>query len=196
MLVATTQAVSLSAASNVAAQVIEMYRAEGPKALDLLQLGRFVLLGVMTAPPNYQWQLLLEKWFPAHARTSPASDNSKDGRDIEKEGARQVEDARGKPKLNMRNTLAKWFVDCMTVGALVNTVAFLVLMGLMKGHGMGQIGENLRTETIPIVVAGYKIWPIASIVSFSFVPVEKRIVFLGFIGFLWGIYMSLVAANI
>jgi hypothetical protein len=45
-------------------------------------------------------------------------------------------------------------------------------------------------------VAGYKIWPIASIVSFSFVPAEKRIVFLGSIGFLWGIYMSLVAANI
>lgn len=102
----------------------------------------------MTAPPNYQWQLLLEKWFPAHARTSPASSNSKNERDIEKEGARQVEDACGKPKLNMRNTLTKWFVDCMTVGALVNTVAFLVLMGLMKGHGMGQIGENLRTVSV------------------------------------------------
>lgn len=177
----------------------------------------------MTAPPNYQWQLVLEKWFPAYARASPASDNPKDGRDLEKGGARQVEDAGGKPKLNIRNTLTKWFVDCMTVGALVNTVAFLVLVGIMKGHGMGQIGQNLRTvsalscestyerqqramtsrpadtvpqETIPIIVAGYKIWPIASIVSFSFVPVEKRIVFLSFIGFLWGIYMSLVAAKI
>lgn len=194
MLVATTQAVSLSAASNVAAQVIEMYRAEVPWALDLLQLGRFVLLSAVTAPPNYQWQLLLEKWFPAHARV--ASDNPRDERDIEKEGARQVDDPRGKPKLNMRNTLTKWFVDCMTVGALVNTVAFLVLMGLMKGQGTGQIRDNLKTETIPIIVAGYKIWPIASIVSFSFVPVEKRIVFLSFIGFLWGIYMSLLAAEI
>lgn len=46
------------------------------------------------------------------------------------------------------------------------------------------------------MVAGYKVWPIASIVSFSFVPVEKRLVFLSFIGFLWGIYMSLAAARI
>jgi hypothetical protein len=38
-------------------------------------------------------------------------------------------------------------------------------------------------------------WPIASIVSFTFIPVEKRIVFLSFIGMLWGIYMSLVAAR-
>lgn len=46
------------------------------------------------------------------------------------------------------------------------------------------------------MVTGYKVWPIASIVSFSFVPVEKRLVFLSFVGFLWGIYMSLTAARI
>lgn len=56
--------------------------------------------------------------------------------------------------------------------------------------------DTVPQETIAIIVASYKIWPIASIVSFSFVPVEKRIVFLSFIGFLWGIYMSLVAAKI
>jgi hypothetical protein len=51
-------------------------------------------------------------------------------------------------------------------------------------------------ETIPIIIAGYKIWPIASIISFSFIPVHRRIVFLSFIGLLWGIYMSLVAARV
>lgn len=102
----------------------------------------------MTAPPNYQWQLLLEKWFPAHARTSPASDKSKDGRDVEKGGVGQAEDASGKPKLNIRNTLIKWFIDCMTVGALWNTVAFLFLMGIMKGQAMGEIGQNLRTVSV------------------------------------------------
>jgi hypothetical protein len=80
-----------------------------------------------------------------------------------------------KPKLNVRNALAKWFVDCTMVGALVDTVAFLVLMGLMKGHGIGQAGESLWTvgalsshatladslkqEAIPIIAAGYKHLP-------------------------------------
>lgn len=53
-----------------------------------------------------------------------------------------------------------------------------------------------RQETIPIIVAGYKIWPIASIISFSFIPVERRIVFLSAVGLCWGIYMSLVAARV
>lgn len=103
-----------------------------------------MLLSVLTCPPNYQWQVLLEKWFPAYARTSPAAENPKDGRDVEKGVAGQAENAGSKPKLNFRNTLIKWFLDCMTVGALVNTVAFLVLMGLMKGQDMGMIGESLK----------------------------------------------------
>lgn len=47
-----------------------------------------------------------------------------------------------------------------------------------------------------MIIVGYRIWPFASIVSFAFIPVERRIVFLSFIGMIWGIYMSLVAERI
>lgn len=119
-------------------------------------------------------------------------------------------------KFSIRNTLAKWFIDCITAGAIMNTVAFLVVMGISKGQPAIQIASNIKTvrvqpldcsmptttdtistqETIPIIIAGYKIWPVASIVSFSFIPVHRRMVFLSFIGLLWGIYMSLVAARV
>lgn len=134
-----------------------------------------------------------------------------------------------KRKLNIKNTLVKWFIDCITMGALFNTLAFLILMGLLKSQTSAQILKNIRTvsfsaafsilrlsmcstckmrdrnaqsvsmadipqETIPIIVDSYKIWPIASIINFAFIPVEKRIVFLSSVGVLWGIYMSLVAA--
>lgn len=55
--------------------------------------------------------------------------------------------------------------------------------------------DKYRKDTIPIIVDGYKIWPIASVISFSLIPVEKRIVFLSAVGLFWGIYMSLVAAR-
>jgi hypothetical protein len=115
------------------------------------------------------------------------------------------------------------------VGAMLNTVAFLLLMGIMKGQAGAAIAHNIRTvspvsvtvclslsascsqteaplfltrawwgpqQTIPIIVAGYKVWPIASIISFSLIPIERRIVFLSFIGLLWGIYMSIIAARV
>ena len=52
-----------------------------------------------------------------------------------------------------------------------------------------------RQETIPIIVASYKIWPIASVINFSLIPVERRIVFLSAVGLCWGVYMSLVAVR-
>lgn len=199
----------------------------------MIQFLRFVALSLMTAPPNYHWQQFLERTFPAYP---PVSEPSLPGRgrrlsDVEMKAADAVQAAEKKhdddvspadePKFNLQNTLTKWFVDCITLGAIFNTIAFLVIMGFLKGQGRDQIWFNIQTvcilvlllffsfvfslsdmmlnerqETIPIIVAGYKIWPIASIISFSFVPVHRRIVWLNFVGLLWGIYMSLVAQRV
>lgn len=195
------------------------YCQQAPFVFNIPEFTRFIVLTLLTAPPNYKWQQLLEQSFPAYApSTDPALPLSH--REAEK---RRNEDASlqgtSRSKLNIKNTLTKWFIDCMTAGALMNTVVFIVLMGLMKGQPVGQIYQNVRTvsgssgssssdcedvgeitnllqQTVPIIFAGYKVWPIVSIVCFSFVPVEKRIVFFSAVGLLWGIYMSLVAARI
>lgn len=109
-------------------------------ALDSIQLGRFVLLSFITAPPNYQWQQLLERTFPAYAPTVP------ERLDIEKGSVvGETSPPAAKPRLNIRNTLTKWFVDCITLGAILNTVAFLVIMGMMKRQTVVQIAGNIRT---------------------------------------------------
>lgn len=54
-------------------------------------------------------------------------------------------EAGGKPKLNIRNTLTKWFVDCMLVGAILNTLAFFVIMGFLKGQSFVMIAQTIRT---------------------------------------------------
>lgn len=204
---ATLQAAGLSTISNILAQFIEARQQSRPVSLDIVQLLRFVSLTLMTAPPNYHWQGYLERTFPAY----PAARGPQLGRlsDLEmqptedapelKEGyeERMAQISKDRePQFSMRNTITKWFVDCITAGAIMNTIAFLIIMGLMKGQGGSQIWSNIKTETIPIIVAGYKIWPVASIISFTFIPVHRRIVFLSFIGLLWGIYMSLVASRV
>ncbi|KAI1088210.1 hypothetical protein F5B19DRAFT_472401 [Rostrohypoxylon terebratum] len=193
MMKATLAAAGLSSASNILAQFLEAYRDSKPFVFDLAKFLQFVTVTFITAPPNYMWQQLLERNFPAYERKEPVGD-------VEKQNARDDgevrEDLEQKPKLNWRNTFTKWFIDCITLGAIMNTAAFFILMGILKRQPLSQIGYNVRTETIPVIVAGYKIWPFASIISFSCVPVERRIVFLNFVGLLWGIYMSLVASRV
>ncbi|UNI17032.1 hypothetical protein JDV02_003411 [Purpureocillium takamizusanense] len=203
---ATLQATALSAASNLCAQFIDAYQHQRAFRLDLSQLFRFLVLTLLTAPPNFIWQQFLERKLPAYPSDARAQ-NKKPPRDVELKALEEAtagnNPSSGRdggpsaaPRFSLRNTLAKWFIDCITVGAVMNTVAFLALMGLLKGQHRSQIWHNIKTETVPIIVAGYKIWPIASIVSFSFVPVRRRIVFLSVVGLIWGIYMSLVAARV
>ncbi|KAI1634777.1 hypothetical protein F4809DRAFT_665019 [Biscogniauxia mediterranea] len=231
MIKATVAAAALSSASNILAQFLQAYREGEPFVFDFASFLRFVTVTFLTAPPNYMWQGLLERAFPAYGRTAnplavvTGSHGPSGGRDLEKQladvggggegvllaggggggggdansssgGGEDGDPRRGRRRLNVRNTLSKWFIDCITLGAVMNTVAFFILMGFLKRQPLAQIGHNIRTQTVPVIVAGYKIWPFASIVSFSCVPVERRIVFLNFVGLLWGIYMSLVASRV
>lgn len=112
----------------------------------------------MTSPPNYQWQQFLERTFPAYP-LPPPSTSAPGGTDIELKMAAQgsspsrLEDGTAMPgvpgvpapKFSYQNTFAKWFVDCITLGAVMNTVAFLVLMGTMKGQSWSQIKSNIGT---------------------------------------------------
>lgn len=58
------------------------------------------------------------------------------------------------------------------------------------------LGHDLRTEMWPIIYNGYKIWPFGNIISTTFVPVERRIVFLSTFGFFWNLYLSFVALRL
>ncbi|KAK5956357.1 hypothetical protein OHC33_002934 [Knufia fluminis] len=198
ILTATLQSATLSSASNVVAQITNSYQQKIPFTFDVYEFLRFVVLAFLTAPPNYKWQQLLERRLPAYAPDKVTMLPMTTFDRADQKGGDENESAEpiAKPKLNIKHTLMKWFIDCMTMGALMNTVAFLVLMGVMKGQSTERITNNIRTETIPIIVNSYKIWPVASIVNFAFIPVEKRIVFLSCVGLVWGIYMSLVAASI
>jgi hypothetical protein len=207
MMAATFQAAGLSTLSNFLAQFIQAYQEQRGFTLDLIQLLRFVALSFMTAPPNFVWQQFLERKFPAYPSTRQPDHREHHRRgDVELKAMEEasapvpaplpIRPGGAQPAFSYRNTMTKWFIDCITMGALLNTIAFFILMGIMKGQGPSHIWANIVHETIPLIVAGYKIWPIASIVSFSFIPVHRRIVFLSFIGLLWGIYMSLVAARV
>ncbi|EXJ71317.1 uncharacterized protein A1O5_05123 [Cladophialophora psammophila CBS 110553] len=98
-------------------------------------------------------------------------------------------------KKNWKNIWTKWFIDCITLGAILNTVAFLVIMGFLNGQP-GKIPHNLRTKTLTIIVNGYKIWPFANIIAHSVISFERRIPFFAMVALCWNIYLSLVAERL
>jgi hypothetical protein len=102
------------------------------------------------------WQQLLEKSLPAYPPIHQLHNHS--SKDIELkaieeaaagpsigEGTQSLSEGLAQSKFSIRNTLAKWFIDCITAGAIMNTVAFLVVMGLLKGQPAAQITYNIET---------------------------------------------------
>ncbi|THW35675.1 hypothetical protein D6D25_05173, partial [Aureobasidium pullulans] len=181
------QALDLLPASNVIAQLLEQRsKQQAPTTISAADFLRFVIFTLLTAPPNYLWQHALERVFPGRkpidsTKTVLPRYEIREHDELLGEDVLQLEEEI-ETKLDWKNTMIKWFVDCMTLGALLNTAAFLILMGIMKGRSPGEIETALRTDTFPIIYASYKIWPLASIVNFALIPVEKRIVFLSAVG--------------
>lgn len=71
------------------------------------------------------------------------------------ERAEPQNESSAQSKFSIRNTLAKWFIDCITAGAIMNTVAFLAVMGILKGQPAIQIASNIKTVSVPLGFSCY-----------------------------------------
>ncbi|KAF1991577.1 hypothetical protein K402DRAFT_388976 [Aulographum hederae CBS 113979] len=206
---ATLQAVVLSATSNILAQVISAYRTNTTPQFDLKPILQFVVYTILNTPPNFLWQQWLEEAYPsskpspdAHSQSSaPQTAVEKDSgqglttEDVKIKAMQAKEKAKEKSQgINWHSAAMKFMLD-QTVGALANTVMFIAGIGMLKGHNGSQIFGAIQNDFVPIWLAGCKLWPAVSVLSFTVIPADQRILFGNIVGVAWGIYLSLMAAG-
>ena len=184
ILLATLQATVIAAISNVIAQLLEqrskpvrlhthqeddytnIILEQAPSNFSAPDFVRFVIFTLLTAPPNYLWQHALERLFPARKPsnnskpTLPRYQIHEHAGLLRQDGSHQDEVL--ETRLNWKNTLVKWFLDCMTLGALLNVAAFIILMGIMKGRSSDQIANALRTvcTSTSLACCASTAWPL------------------------------------
>ncbi|KAM0439794.1 hypothetical protein ACHAPT_000891 [Fusarium lateritium] len=206
MVTAALQNATLGAFANVVAQLITAYRTESEVVIDWVPVFQFLLFNLISTPPNFMWQDFLETTFPAYYELkSPLKE-------------KKVE-----PRLSIRNTAIKFFLD-QTVGAALNTllfstythsfrsalhpvpvitslpktVLFLTQPGALDFSRVdwSAVWASAQDEFVPFVVAGWKLWPAVSLVNFAAVKtVEGRNLVGALAGVAWGIYVSLASAQ-
>lgn len=167
-------------------------------------------------------QEFLESSFPATVATptpeavvSASASNDKE-LDREAREGRLVEQ-----RLNTGNTLVKFVLD-QSIGAAVNTILFSVFMhsvqaamahritGPEGSAGFLASGKAIdysqvdwkavvarsRLEFMPIMRAGWKLWPFVSLFNFVLIrSVVVRNLVGSLAGVVWGVYMSLFASR-
>ncbi|KAG5754938.1 hypothetical protein H9Q70_002439 [Fusarium xylarioides] len=109
-------------------------------------------------------------------------------------------------KLNMPNAFIKTILD-QTIGAAVNTFLLCVFINFLKSAVVPSVpsGYKLDYATIdwlniidkayedffPLLVAGWKLWPAVSFISFTVLrTVKGRNLFVALASVVWGIYLS------
>lgn len=129
------------------------------------------------------WQSALENQFPTSVPV------------VTKAGEKKTT-AKVETQTSKTNILVKFLLD-QTIGALVNTLMFLAYMAYVNATQQGKadawdaVVKECSDKTWPMMKDGYKFWPAISLISFVWVPVDKRVVFGCSVGVIWGIYLSL-----
>ena len=162
-----------------------------PFALNISPIIKFAIFSIVSNPPNIVWQGILEDAFPTNVPASPAAPSEK-----------TLKDKPIATQMSKRNIFIKFVLD-QTIGAVVNTLMFLVFMAYVNEPGaaagkvepLQAVVKEINDKFWPMIMDGYKFWPLVSLVSFMWVPVDKRVVFGCSVGVLWGIYLSLMVES-
>ncbi|QDS70415.1 hypothetical protein FKW77_009508 [Venturia effusa] len=177
------QSAVLSIVSNILAQIIDAYQKNIPFSLNITPVLQFVTYSILNTPLNCYWQDYLEASFPSNVTTDVEVQNKTD----EKAKALQR-----KKVFSVKNTLIKFALD-QTLGAAVNIPLFIGIIGMIKGQGVDTIVHNVKADTLDIYRSGMKLWPAVSLISFTAIPANRRVIFGSLAGVAWNIYLSLRA---
>mmetsp|Transcript_30916 Transcript_30916/g.52831 ORF Transcript_30916/g.52831 Transcript_30916/m.52831 type:complete len:365 (-) Transcript_30916:155-1249(-) len=78
----------------------------------------------------------------------------------------------------------KVVVDQILWGPFWNNT-YIVLLGVMQLQKPGQVWSDIKRTTIPLIVSGLKLWPLAHCVTYGLVPVENRLLWVDLVEIIW-----------
>jgi len=80
-------------------------------------------------------------------------------------------------------------VDQLTYGPLCNLVAMTYISLLVEGHHWKSYCASLLRKFASAQVQSWKVWPLATLINYKFVPVHLRPVFMNLVALLWTTFL-------
>lgn len=90
--------------------------------------------------------------------------------------------------------IPKVVVDQALWGPFWNN-CYILLLGLMSAKSLPKVFQEMKDTTIPLVVAGLKLWPLAHCVTYGLIPVENRLLWVDLVEIIWVTILATTAAS-
>ena len=74
--------------------------------------------------------------------------------------------------------------DQLTWGPFWNNT-YILLLGLMQFRKPAAIWQEMKSTTIPLIISGLKLWPIAHCITYGVIPVENRLLWVDLVEIIW-----------
>jgi len=87
---------------------------------------------------------------------------------------------------------AKIVIDQTIYLGVYNTL-YCVALGILGGRAAKDVVEEVRTTFIPLIVAGWKLWPLVGIVTYTLIPSEHRVLWIDAIEVFYSVILSTIA---
>jgi protein Mpv17 len=73
--------------------------------------------------------------------------------------------------------------------------SYILLLGLMQRESIEKMLGNVKSTTIPLILQGLKLWPLAHCVTYGLVPTEYRLLWVDMVEILWVVILATTAAD-
>lgn len=84
-------------------------------------------------------------------------------------------------------------IDQTTWGPFWNNT-YILLLGIMQWRNPKAIFQEMKETTIPLIVSGLKLWPLAHSITYGVIPVENRLLWVDLVEIIWVTILA-TAAN-
>lgn len=178
----TIQSAILKAAANLTAQALSHRGAEAAPGIDWARIFEFAIFGLVSAPLVSIWQRALEETFPTQ-------NGAMDSRNPHAESSTQPNQ---KYQVNWLNVIVKLLLD-QTIGLSFTNIIFITCTTGARLQSMALLSNEIKIRIAGILKAGWRIWPVVSLINFLWIPWEWRVVVTSVVGFGWSIVLSFLS---
>ncbi|KAG2023873.1 hypothetical protein CC2G_001480 [Coprinopsis cinerea AmutBmut pab1-1] len=168
------------------------------RAYDIARTFRFFCYGFAISPFLGRWNAFLETRFPLQLfNFTRGPTYSRNLRTLRTRGG-WTEETIVTTTRNIPKEPISWVALTKRVAAdqlfmaPLGLVLFIGSMGIMEGRTPRQIGEKYKDIYADAIVANWKVWPLAQLINFRFMPLPYRVPFSQTCGVFWTLYLSLL----
>ena len=153
------QTKALTAAGIQTCSDVLAQRISGSKQLNLRRTGLMALFGLLWAGPS------LHYWQQFLEKSF-----------------------RGR-KQSLRLVIEKACLDQSIYGPAANLTMMAFITLCIEKKPLEYLKDKVKKQFVSVQLNAWKIWPVASLVNYSFVPPSLRVLFMNCVGFMWSTFL-------